>query len=277
MKQFPKGITFKYPWRKYQARVLDELDTHLDDNHLHLIAPPGSGKTILGLEVALRLNKPTLIFAPTISIQNQWIQRFTELFLQTEQTPDWISTDIRNPNLLTVITYQAIFAARKKEIEEKEKQFNQSKNTSNKSKTSLIDRLKKQKIGTIIVDEAHHLKNAWWQALTWLKEELKPTVVGLTATPPYDVSPLEWQRYSLLNGPVDAEISVPELVAEGDLCPHQDYVYFSEPSQEEQQKISTFKKKVKTLFQKIKTDDELINIIKNHPMFLEPKLHFEWI
>jgi hypothetical protein len=38
-----------------------------------------------------------------------------------------------------------------------------------------------------------------------------------------DVSPFEWQRYEELCGPVDAEVSVPELVLEGDLCPHQDY------------------------------------------------------
>ena len=97
MKEFPKDIKFKYDWRRYQKRVLSELEGHLDDNHLHIIAPPGSGKTVLGLEVAIRLNKPTLIFAPTVAIRNQWIQRFCELFLQTNERPDWISRDIRNP------------------------------------------------------------------------------------------------------------------------------------------------------------------------------------
>ena len=89
-------------WRKYQKRVLDELSEHLDDNHLHIIAPPGSGKTILGLEVSLRLNKPTLIFAPTISIKNQWIEKFCELFSQVKNIPDWISDDIRNPKLINL-------------------------------------------------------------------------------------------------------------------------------------------------------------------------------
>ena len=111
MDKFSKNIKFKYDWRKYQQRVLDELEDHLEDNHLHIIAPPGSGKTILGLEVALRLNKPTLVFAPTIAIRNQWIQRFCELFLQVEQTPDWISRDIKNPKFLTVVTYQSLHAA----------------------------------------------------------------------------------------------------------------------------------------------------------------------
>ena len=111
MKQFPSDIKFKYDWRKYQERVLDELEGHLDDNHLHIIAPPGSGKTVLGLEVALRLDKPTLVFAPTVAIRNQWIQRFCELFLQVKQKPDWISRDIKNPQFLTVATYQALHAA----------------------------------------------------------------------------------------------------------------------------------------------------------------------
>ncbi len=91
--------------------MLDDLEDHLTDGHLHVIAPPGSGKTVLGLEVAIRLNKPTLILAPTIAIRNQWIQRFCELFLQTNQIPEWISRDIRNPKFMTVVTYQGLHAA----------------------------------------------------------------------------------------------------------------------------------------------------------------------
>jgi superfamily II DNA or RNA helicase len=54
-----KEMKFRFPWRSYQARVLAELDIHLDDRHLHVVAAPGSGKTILGLEVMARLGKPT--------------------------------------------------------------------------------------------------------------------------------------------------------------------------------------------------------------------------
>lgn len=111
MTEYPKDIKFKYGWRKYQQRVLDYLQDHLTYRHLHVIAPPVSGKTVLGLEVAIRLNKPTLILAPTIAIRNQWIQRFCELFLQTNLTPDWISRDIRNPKFMTVVTYQGLHAA----------------------------------------------------------------------------------------------------------------------------------------------------------------------
>ena len=87
---FPENITFKYSWRKYQQRVLDDLQEHLQDGHLHIVAPPGSGKTVLGLEVALRLNKPTLILAPTLAIRNQWVQRFCDFTNRKRARLDFI-------------------------------------------------------------------------------------------------------------------------------------------------------------------------------------------
>jgi len=96
---FPAGIIFKYPWRSYQERVLSESQEHLVDNRLHIVAAPGSGKTVLGLEVIRRLNKPTLILVPTLTLRDQWIDRFVTLFLpEGSECPDWISTDIRNPD-----------------------------------------------------------------------------------------------------------------------------------------------------------------------------------
>lgn len=193
MKEFPKDIKFKYSWREYQQRVLNELENHLSDDHLHIIAPPGSGKTILGLEVAIRLNKPTLILAPTIAIRNQWIQRFCELFLQKSITPDWISRDIRNPKFITVATYQGLHAACnnlqiKKEENEEDIEETEEEILTNLKLENIVKKLKAQKIKTIVVDEAHHLKNEWWQTLIKIKEGIKPVIVGLTATPPYDVS-----------------------------------------------------------------------------------------
>src|SRR3569833_2848617 len=108
---FPKDMAYQRSWRTYQARLLDRLDSYLDDDRLHIVAAPGSGKTIFGLEVVRRLNRPALVLAPTITIRDQWVQRLVEQFLPTGSIdPDWISTDIRNPQLLTVATYQALHA-----------------------------------------------------------------------------------------------------------------------------------------------------------------------
>src|SRR5512138_1791219 len=98
MDTFPSDVRFRKPWRSYQQRVLDELTDHLDDNHLHIIAAPGSGKTVLGLEVLRRLNQPALILAPTVAIRDQWVDRFVNLFLDHgHEAPAWISRDIRAP------------------------------------------------------------------------------------------------------------------------------------------------------------------------------------
>jgi superfamily II DNA or RNA helicase len=76
---FPIEVKFKKPWRSYQARALDELESYLDDNKLHIVAAPGSGKTVLGLEVIRRLNKPTVVFAPTITIRDQWVDHVEDV------------------------------------------------------------------------------------------------------------------------------------------------------------------------------------------------------
>ncbi len=277
MDQFPDGTKFKYPWRTYQKRVLEELGSHLNDDHLHIVAPPGSGKTVLGLEVALQLNKPTLIFAPTLAIRNQWIQRFCELFLQSENVPDWISNDIKNPRFLTVITYQSLHAALTKteevEAAEEESATKATEEIEEQAEDTneIILSLKLAQFGTMVVDEAHHLKNAWWNSLDTIKTALEVTVVGLTATPPYDVTPKEWQRYIDLNGPVDAEISIPELVAEGDLCPHQDFIYLSRPTAAESKIIGEHRAKARAIFEEIKTDKNFIGQLERLPIYLAPQ------
>lgn len=277
MNSFSEDLKFKYTWRKYQEKFLSNVNDYLTDNHLHIVAPPGSGKTVLGLEIMLRINKPTLIVAPTLAIRNQWIQRFCDLFLNTDSVPEWISTDIRNPNFVTVTTYQGIHVAcnNLKENDVDIENINGSHSSTDIS--SILKKFKKQKIGTFILDEAHHLKNAWWKSLMDLKKDINPTIVALTATPPFDVSGSEWQKYVQLNGPVDVEISVPELMIEGDLCPHQDLVYFTLPTQKEQEEIEHYHIQACKFFDEIKNDDEILKAIQNNSVYQNPQLHLEWI
>ena len=62
-------LNFKGKWKIYQKRVLDELNSHLDDSKLNVVAAPGVGKTTLGIEVLLRLKNSAFILAPTITIK----------------------------------------------------------------------------------------------------------------------------------------------------------------------------------------------------------------
>ncbi len=289
MNSFPSYVRFNKVWRSYQARALSELEDYLDDNHLHIVAAPGSGKTVLGLEVLRKLNKPALIFSPTLAIRNQWEDRFTTLFLPPGQDrPDWISRNVREPKLLTVTTYQGLHSAYTGKAGEDTDDLDDEDNgvempddacdwQSPRGK-HLIDKLKRAGIRTIVVDEAHHLRSEWWKCLVEVKSGLdKPTIVALTATPPYDVSVLEWDRYQQLCGPIDAEISVPELVLEENLCPHQDYVYFSAPIQSEQAEIREFRRNVAVFLKGLFAGRQFLDTLQKHPCLKKPNENIELI
>ena len=94
---FDASIKFKYSWRPYQAKVLEEVNGLIKDKKIHIVAAPGSGKTVLGLELARRIGNPVLILSPTVTIKNQWIDRFVTLFMpEGSNKPDWISDSVYN-------------------------------------------------------------------------------------------------------------------------------------------------------------------------------------
>ncbi|MCL5281181.1 MAG: DEAD/DEAH box helicase family protein [Planctomycetes bacterium] len=285
MDTFPSNVQFRKPWRSYQQRVLDELKDHLDDNHLHVIAAPGSGKTVLGLEVMRRLNRPALILSPTVAIRDQWIDRFVALFLDNGRAvPPWISRDIRKPQFITASTYQGLHSVytgapedggRKTEDGERRtedrRQATEHRGRTAGGKEALRKRLQQLGVRTLVLDEAHHLRNEWWKCLADLNKHLgEPTVVALTATAPFDVSPFEWERYIGLCGPIDSEISVPELVAQKNLCPHQDYVYMSTPLQAEQQAIRQFRQEADAFVQRLCADHEFAAALEGHGCVSRP-------
>ncbi|WP_019949087.1 DEAD/DEAH box helicase family protein [Hymenobacter aerophilus] len=276
----PAPVQFKYPWRGYQQRILDELSAHLANDHLHVVAPPGSGKTVLGLEVLCRLGQPALVLAPTLTIRDQWVERFCELFLADATRPVWLSTDLHQPAWLTISTYQALHAAcAEPAADAADAGSTKASHTGQRARgpAALVQRLRAQKLGTLVLDEAHHLQNAWWRSLMQVKEQLAPTVVSLTATPPYDVSAVEWERYCDLNGPVDAEITVAELVAAGDLCPHQDYVCFSEPTGTEGQQLQQLHHLLQAEYEALRQDLALGAALASHPALQAPLSHLDWV
>ena len=285
---FPREMFFQKTWRTYQAHLLETLESQLGDNRIHIVAAPGSGKTVFGIEVVRRINRPTLVLAPTITIREQWVQRVLELFLPpSTPRPDWISTDIRHPALLTVATYQALHALCSGEPDETAEGLADDSTAPNavddaegenrdvRSGPKLPESL--ARFETLVVDEAHHLRVEWWRTLTFIARRLKPTIVALTATPPYDVAPHEWQRYEDFCGPVDAEISVPELVLQRDLCPHEDYVHFSIPAEREQRSLEAFRSAVDAFAQRLTADGGFAAALATHPYISATDAHVEEI
>ncbi len=229
------NINFKGEFRSYQKRVLDNSSSFLLDGKINIVAAPGSGKTILGLEIIRKLNSPCIIFSPTTTIRQQWGARFKESFLNSNlNVDDYVSYDLNDIKLITSITYQALYSAMNKIA------INEEEESVDYSNIDLFKLILEKNIKTICLDEAHHLQNEWQKALEKFVKALDKDIkiISLTATPPYDANPTEWERYVSLCGEIDEEIFVPELVKEKTLCPHQDYIIFNYPTKDE---ITAFK------------------------------------
>lgn len=257
-----ENIKFNGTFRSYQQKILDGADEYLADGKINIVAAPGSGKTILGLELIRRLGKPCLILSPTTTIRQQWGERFTGSFCGDGQDVDLnslLSFDLKNPKPITSITYQALYSA-----SAKVKCLSDEEEIDNTS-VDIFKLIEDCKIGTLCLDEAHHLQNEWQKALEEFISRLggKCTVISLTATPPYDASGGEWKRYISVCGEIDEEIFVPELVKTKTLCPHQDYIYFSYPDQSEEKLLEDYRGRVLQALEELKDSPALKSACKN--------------
>ena len=246
-----ESFRFRHPWREYQARALENYARHAEDGHFHVVAAPGSGKTVLGLELVRIRQHPALILAPTTTIREQWIYRLQHDFRDSEgrqPSMELISRDPLAPAALTIVTYQGFSAIFKKG-----------------ARAKLFRALREAGVLSIVVDEAHHLRRFWWKCLRDLKESMEdPFVVALTATPPVDVTGAEWNRYASFCGPVDAEIRIPELVLQKNLCPHHDFVYLSVPKDDEASGIERFHRRVDAIVSDVAIDTHFATLASRH-------------
>ena len=268
-------LKFDGTWRTYQARVLENAEKYMKDGKVHIVAAPGSGKTTLGIELIRRMNENVLILAPSITIREQWVARIKEGFLCEGNDPDALmSQNLKDPKPITVATYQALHSAMVRfqgtleetgETGSSDEQKKADAEEVDFSGFNLVETMKANKIGLLCLDECHHLRSEWWKALEEFRKacgDLK--VIALTATPPYDSTPAMWKRYISMCGDIDEEITIPELVKEGSLCPHQDFVYFNYPTEEEEAEIAKFEERSAAMVETLMQDAEFLEAIKSH-------------
>ena len=274
-------LEFKGTWRRYQARVLEHADRYMADGKIHIVAAPGSGKTTLGIELIRRMNGKALILAPSITIREQWIARIEEAFLcEGIQGEDYLSQNLKQPKAITVATYQALHSAmtRFQGIQEDAGEDSGTGTDECPAKTEtkevdysgfdLVGTMKEAGIEVLCLDECHHLRSEWWKALEEFKKQVNNLkIIALTATPPYDSTPAMWTRYMNMCGEIDEEITIPELVKEGSLCPHQDYVYFNYPTKEEEKEVRRFEERSKAMTEKIMRDTQFLTYVRSHKGF----------
>jgi superfamily II DNA or RNA helicase len=108
-------LRFGGEWRTYQQLILQLFeDRDPERRTFHVVAPPGSGKTLIGIEIARRLGRPAVTFSPTTTIQEQWQAKVGQ-FIPTGLPPNEagvlraaISSDPARLGVISSLTYQSL-------------------------------------------------------------------------------------------------------------------------------------------------------------------------
>lgn len=246
-----KDILFPLELRKYQKAMLEDFDKKLvlGKKHFHYVSPPGSGKTILGLEMFRRIGEKAVVFSPNSAIQSQWIAKLSALSNEiTSSTDPFSSSDLLS------LTYQSI-AVKKRDTDE-----------LHENSQKILENLKDRKL--IILDECHHLVNFWAEVLKdFISDDFY--VIGLTATPPIHRNTEEVNTYMSILKEVDMQVPLPAVVKEGNLAPFQDLVYLTKASENELKLIDSASKKYGEVLKELEDLDPPLTSL---PIWVEMRL-----
>ena len=263
------GMTYRNPFRTYQGLALDAFERAraAGRRRTYVAMPPGSGKTVIGLEIARRLGHPTLVLGPNTAIQSQWLKQWGDFQPPlVAASPD---PDLSEP--LTVLTYQqicvldrevdgdvpgddAVDRARRRRLIARGGRRNEVLGLLHPNGRAIVDHIAAGGAWTIILDECHHLLELWGHLVEAVLDQIGADafVVGLTATPPGDMEAAEAQLYERLFGHADFEVVTPAVVKEGHLAPYQELAYFTRPLPHEEEYVAAEQRRF---------DDLLIDVL----------------
>src|SRR6266498_4106675 len=278
-------LAFQGRWRRYQELALEafERDRRAGRRSTHVLAPPGSGKTMLGMEIVRRLGTRALVLCPNSAVQAQWL-RTAELFRASDgvaapdpdapiacltyqslcqiQDPDmalgnaaerrWIADRARALGVppaeveRETATWRGAAANRrsreiarikatiKREIARGAHKGVELADLLEPTARRRVETLRRLGVGTLVLDECHHLASLWGYVVRAVATLLGDVhLVGLTATPPDELTEQEAELYQGLLGPVDFTIPTPAVVREGFLAPYQELAWLTEPLESE--------------------------------------------
>ncbi|PKL24455.1 MAG: hypothetical protein CVV47_08390 [Spirochaetae bacterium HGW-Spirochaetae-3] len=203
-------------FRKYQKDALDAFDRLYAGGRrrFHFVAPPGSGKTLMGLEMMCRTGLDAVVFSPTVAIQAQWVD-----YAKTWGVGLSASCEPGSGARLLSLTYQSVCVR------------SRDGDGEHPNSKALLAAIASRSV--VILDECHHLTKEWARVIGRHAAKHGSMLIGLTATPPVDAEPGEREVYDALLGEVSAEIPLPPVVKEGYLAPFQDLVYLVSPTDRE--------------------------------------------
>jgi superfamily II DNA or RNA helicase len=265
------AMRFEAPFRRYQELALDAFEraSAASDRRIYLTMPPGSGKTVLGLEIARRIGTRAVVLGPNTAIQGQWIAQWSRF------APDLVraSTDTSLADEVTSLTYQSICVLERADDDTLvldddpggpepahgpsirdaaarlalERRRDRRRAMLDDDRAAVLELLHDngreivRRLGelgpiTLILDECHHLLELWGHVLEAVIDEVHADsmVIGLTATPPRDLSPRQSALYlALFGGRADFEVVTPAVVKDGYLAPYQELALITRPTERE--------------------------------------------
>jgi len=304
-------LEFKGSWRHYQKGALAAFEKDLKDGHnrTHIVAPPGSGKTVLGVELIRRLDSRALVLSPNSAVQSQWLTAL-DSFLDSRKDPTVAGKSVESP--IACLTYQSlcqltdpaeqlnkiaferwvvdrskatgelkakvkaesetwsaeaakrrdqeisrVTATLKREIARGDHSHIQLGDLVSKQAKDRIKTLKANGVHTVVLDECHHLASLWGYVVQFVLSELEDFhLIGLTATPPDELSTDEFELYNGLLGPVDFTVPTPAVVRDGFLAPYQELAWFTQPLKSEYDWLAEHDTRFKELVTELHTVDE---------------------
>lgn len=233
-------LRLPHPLRRHQREALDAVDRARASGtrRAWVVLPPGAGKTLVGLETARRLGRPTVVLSPNTAIQTQWADGWDEL-LPDPDHPARAGTARDLDAFLTSLTYQSL-ATFVPDDEVDEEGHEQSLLTRlHPNGAALVERLHAAPEITVVLDECHHLLEVWGQLLSEVLAELPQAfVLGLTATPPATLTPPQADLVDDLFGGILYEASIPAVVREGHLAPFAELAWLTTPSPREAEYVT---------------------------------------
>lgn len=156
-------VTPKLPYVKLKSEVKlrgvqpDIVETATQEKQGVIVAPPGSGKTMMGLELIARHRKPALVLVHRQQLLDQWVDRIGQNFnIPKAHIGRYSGAKKSIGKEITVGLLQSF--ARSSELQDM-----------------------RDKFGTVIIDECHHIPAKTFRSVI---AHLNPEFLyGLTATP----------------------------------------------------------------------------------------------
>lgn len=307
-------MQFNQTFYHYQKEILKVFEEELKrwDNKIHIVAPPWSGKTIIGIEIMrelfLKKQWVSLILVPNTVLQKQWKDKINKFFIEeNEKIENLVSFDMDEIKKINILTYQAISQQNRENL--KNKSGNPQGIPLQRKNLEYFKKLKNIWVSSIVLDEAHHL-TAWWSKVLFrlyvflstptknkdlnltdeiffhlaydkLVKEIRPYVLWLTATPPFDdVDYFSLDKnYIDLLWEVDYYIPTPAIIKSGKLAPYNDLVQFVELPENASQMLLDKKNKLDKLILENKNNLEkfYLNYLDNYDKKISEDKYISWI